>query len=120
MKTDHERPTPTVHDEQREGVRVLVLHTRGAHYCAYLGVPDGHPLAGFDYGAVPLSVHGGLTFAGGFEDRKGWWFYGWDYAHLGDDDVKPERVKEDALAAIYDFRQLAALCEEVSRRASVK
>ena len=118
MKGD--APTPTVYDEQREGVRVVVLHTRGSHYCAYLGVPDGHPLAGFDYDRVPLDVHGGLTFAGRFSDMGGWWFYGWDYAHLGDDDVKADRVKKDAVGAVYNFRRLATICEEVARRALAK
>ena len=54
---------------------------------AYVGVPEDHPLAGRHYDDMPLDCHGGLTFAdkGGHSIwPKGWYWYGWDYAHAGD------------------------------------
>lgn len=31
--------------------------------CGYVGVPNGHPLYGKEYGEVPVDVHGGLTYS---------------------------------------------------------
>ena len=50
-------------DEFDENVRFLVLRSR-ASLCAYLGVPVGHPLAGFSCELLPIHAHGGLTYAG--------------------------------------------------------
>lgn len=89
-------------DWYEDGVRVLIMRGPGS-LCAYIGVPSGHPLAGFDYDDIPLDCHGGLTFSRS-EDQKlkdgtnnlwpsGYWWYGWDYAHAGDfsfTDLRPE------------------------------
>ena len=66
-------------------------HRSLGHWCAYVAVPDGHPLHGHGDGmgskAHDLDVHGGVTYGhletwdGDTEER---WWIGWDYAHLGD------------------------------------
>ena len=70
-------------DEFDENVRFLVLRSR-ASLCAYLGVPVGHPLAGFSCELLPIHAHGGLTYAGAGEGEmrpKDFYWYGWDYGH---------------------------------------
>lgn len=123
------KDAPPYVDFQTEGMRCLVRRG-GASFTAYLGVPDSHPLAGFDYEALPLEVHGGLTFAGRFKDVPGWYFYGWDFAHLGDrsfydvrygDDAEEHawevaEVEQNARETLWDFKKLARLAEEVKNR----
>lgn len=78
--TELERGT-IVRDWFVGSVRCLIM--RGPFsFTAYLGIPEDHPMAGFQYDDVPLSVHGGLTFSN--KILSGMWFYGWDYAHAGD------------------------------------
>lgn len=113
-------------DYQREGLRMLVRRG-GASLTAYIGVPESHPLADFNYDDLPVEVHGGLTFGSTFKDVPGWFFYGWDYAHLGDRsfyDVKyreerdghawtVEEVRLELEEAEWDFRKLARLAERI-------
>lgn len=78
-------PGKVLYEDAAEGCRFLIM--RGpASLCAYVGVPESHPLAGYNYDDVPLRVHGGLTFSdkGGGTFPEGWWWYGWDYAHCDD------------------------------------
>lgn len=80
------------------GLACLMVRAR-AHWCGYVGVPEGHPAFGKDYNDVEVEVHGGLTFAGlcqeegtgprvchipepGQPDRVYW--LGFDCAHSGD------------------------------------
>lgn len=74
------------------------------HWCGYVGVAEGHPLFGKDYGATgELRAHGGVNFANecqpGEREADGichvpapdepaqvWWF-GFDCAHS--DDLSP-------------------------------
>lgn len=79
------------HDEMLEEGTVRFLIMRGgASLNAYLGIPEGHALAGKDYETFDLDVHGGPTFAGTGDEKDGlwrprdWYWYGWDYAHAGD------------------------------------
>ena len=75
------------YDGTLEGIRYLVL--RGpVSINAYLGIPDNHPMAGMDYDDIDLDVHGGLTFSkigDGETWPKGYYWFGWDYAHAGGD-----------------------------------
>ena len=75
-------------DRFGNGYRILILSC-GIHPCAYVGVPSDHPLAGFSYMDLLhlIDCHGGLTFSdeGDGEARpRGYFWYGWDYAHAGD------------------------------------
>ena len=75
-----------VADFFHEKVRCLITRDR-THWCAYVGVPQNHPLAGFDYSEIPLDCHWGLDFAklgdGKFRP-KGFYWYGWSYDHCDD------------------------------------
>jgi hypothetical protein len=111
-----------------------------AAWCAYLGVPKDHPLAGFGYDNIPLSCHGGLTYAnegtGKYLSEDRYW-YGWDYGHAGDkfgfEDPKAraisdsfphenerqwtaDEVKVEALDAMWDFKILMKLAEQISSK----
>lgn len=71
-----------------EGIQILV-RKGSCSFCAYIGIPEDHPLAGKNYDDEPvcgLQCHGGLTFSreGGGDWPAGYWWYGWDYGHLGD------------------------------------
>lgn len=121
------------HDEFDEGIRFIVM--RGpASLCAYAGIPIKHPLAGKDYDDLPVEAHGGLTFSqkGKGGDGcwpKGYWWYGWDYAHAGDfsfysltgkyslglDEKKwiVKEVIEDSWDALYGLMKLMKLAEEI-------
>lgn len=72
-----------------EEYRCLVMRGPVA-ICAYIGVPKNNPLYEVDYSDENLygvECHGGLTFADTGSVNtfpQGYWWLGWDYAHLGD------------------------------------
>ena len=120
-------------DRFDEGVRFLIM--RGPfHLCAYIGIPLDHPLAGHDYGSLPLDCHGGITYAregGAGSFPAGFYWYGWHYGHCDDYmisdthsssyaafnetqtkwDVK--MVEEDSWLALYGFKKLMKLAETI-------
>lgn len=129
MKTaEHYKVGEIVKDWIEDGVRCLIM--RGpASFCAYLGVPTAHPLAGFDYDSLPLDCHGGLTFAAkgnGKNHPDDWYWYGWDYAHAGDRttydlprfsterDWFDEEVEKEVELVLYDFKRLVRLAEKIT------
>ena len=74
------------------GLRCVVLLMDAGHRCGYVGVSKDHNLYGqfYDNEEIEcLSVHGGITYAGGGEDSKYpvesdlWWF-GYDCGHYMD------------------------------------
>jgi len=92
------------------GLDCLLVRNGGA-LCGYVGLPPEHPWHGEDYCNVPVDVHGGLTFAAACADTDDesrhichvpqpgrphdvWWF-GFDCAHGGDLDPRPERYDFD-------------------------
>jgi hypothetical protein len=121
-----------------EGVRILVM--RGpASMNVYLGIPKDHPLAGFDYDDLNVNCHGGLTFGseGGKYWPKGYFWYGYDYAHLGDFTIFEEKgardiqaeydhsedkkwtlreIVDDSWEAICDFKRLMKLAEKIKEK----
>lgn len=105
-------------DRIEDGIRLVV--TRGpCSWNGYLGVPSDHPLAGHLYDDLPLDCHGGLTFAdegNGKTFPKGWFWYGFDYAHLGDDNHTVEDVIKEVERVAWDFRKLARLAEKIANR----
>lgn len=122
----------TLCDWTEDGVRCLIK--RGpASICAYLGIPIGHPMAGHDYESIPISVHGGLTFAKEGDGKyfpNGFYFYGWDYSHCGDysfyynniSTIRNEdkkwllgEVQQQVKNAVYDFKKLMELAEKAAK-----
>lgn len=120
-----------VFDKFQDGIRFIVL--RGpASWCAYVGIPKDHPLAGFDYDdLMGVSAHGGLTYAGnGIEGvPEGYYWYGWDYAHSWDvsiydheynktrdaksKDWTVDEVVQDSQETIWDFKRMTTLAEKI-------
>lgn len=47
------------------GLPCLIVRNGAGALCGYVGVSEGHPAYLKDYNDVDVSVHGGLTFAGG-------------------------------------------------------
>lgn len=122
----------TLRDWFEEDIRCIIKRSN-ASICAYIGVKSGHPLANHNYDDIPLSVHGGLTYAGEGDDAffpNGYYWYGWDYAHLGDyvfyyddiagtisshkDDKKwlGKEVEQEVQSAVYDFKKLMDIAEK--------
>jgi len=139
MKTDkHARDLAKSKKEYKEvaswfdeGVRVSIMSLHH-YFTAYLGIPVSHPLAGFDYDDLSLGVHGGLTYSrkgDGDYLPKGYWWYGWDYAHagdavyyggddfcIGDHDWTLEEVKGEVQDALYEFKRLVNLAEKITNK----
>jgi hypothetical protein len=129
-------PVGTIYvDKFEDGVRVLIM--RGpASLCAYLGIPESHPLAGFDYNDLPVRCHGGLTFSSSSRPKseslwpKGYYWYGWDYAHCDDlcfysiDDPRwpsysrdpkawtVKDVESEIWSVVYDFKKVMKIVED--------
>ena len=133
-------------DRFDDGLRFLIKRG-GASLCAYVGVPETHPLANHSYELLPVRCHGGLTFAAKGDGKwfpAGFFWYGWDFAHCGDrscyddyaemyakigmpikegrEDVRwtPELVEEDCWLTLSQFRDLMKLTEAVADRAAQK
>lgn len=118
----------TVHDEMRDGIRFIVIRGPGS-LCGYVGVPLSHPLAGHSYDDITVQAHGGLTFSNIGDGKirpEGYWWYGWDYSHSGDDVFYGSIIREpgakqwliddviqDSWETIYDFQRLMKLAEEI-------
>ncbi|OGK35114.1 hypothetical protein A3F59_02670 [Candidatus Roizmanbacteria bacterium RIFCSPHIGHO2_12_FULL_38_13] len=126
-----------VYDVFDEGIRFIIM--RGPyHWCAYIGIPVEHPLAGMSYDDMSINAHGGLTFSakGGGKKKneedilwpEGYWWYGWDYGHSGDYshfEHRPEKMMEDdkdwtidevikdSMDTIYDFKKLLKLAGKI-------
>ena len=116
-----------------EGLRIIIMRST-VSFCAYIGIPESHPLAGFDYDDIPVEAHGGLTFAdkGGKAWPKGYYWYGWDYAHAGDicrykgmklkdfgkadKDWTIKEIRDDSWNTIYDFKRLMKLAERIKNK----
>lgn len=57
------------------------------HLCGYVALPLTHPCAGLGYDAVPVSVHGGWTYAKDHfpgKRTKAFWVLGFDCGHAND------------------------------------
>lgn len=77
------------------GFPAFIVRNHLGALCGYVGVPPEHSAHGKGYWSdVPVSVHGGLTYAGECQGRichvpapgetdDVWWF-GFDCAHYGD------------------------------------
>lgn len=121
------------HDKFDEGIRIIVM--RGpASWNAYLGIPQEHPLAGYDYDDLPINCHGGLTYSGDSLKNApaGFWYYGWDYAHCDDAYSYEEKlsafreragtrwtadeVLKEAQDVLWDFKRLVKLAEKVTEK----
>jgi hypothetical protein len=120
-------------DWYEDGIRCLIMRGPGA-LCGYLGIPKDHPLAGRSYDDIPLQVHGGLTFSGEGDSwrPKGFYWYGWDYGHVGDKsfyDLKyppriaieekvwtVEEVKKEFWSVVYAFKKIMKLSEDIAAK----
>ena len=129
-------------DRFDEGLRFIIM--RGPfNLCAYVGIPEAHPLANHDYNDLPVDCHGGLTFGAHGRQKgetwpSGYYWYGWDYGHCDDYSIMEYHsdsdqllrkfreahkkwtvrdVEEDSWHALYDFKHLAKLAERIHTRA---
>jgi hypothetical protein len=129
-----------------EGIRVLVM--RGpASLCAYVGVPENHFFTRFNYDEIPLECHGGLSFSN-FDETglrpKGYYWFGWDYAHFMDaitfkyeepllslmketglslshgKEWTIEEVKKEATTVAYQLSELIRFYEKIEEKLTVK
>ena len=127
------KPGTILKDGYENGLRYLIVRGPCA-LCAYIGIPEDHPLAGKSYDDIPLDVHGGLTFADKGDGKMrpaGMYWYGWDYGHSGDTsfyDLEPsmarfrekdetawtvDDVQKEIWGATYEFSKLVRLAEGI-------
>jgi hypothetical protein len=122
-----------LHDEFKDGLRFIIMRGPAA-LCAYLGIPQDHPLANHDYDDLPIDCHGGLTFSGGGDKwrPKDFWWYGWDYSHAGDYSFYEDEysfpisregkkwlikdVIDDSWSAFDDMKRLMKLAEKIKEQ----
>lgn len=122
--------------DEATGLPCLAVRGPVGSWCGYAGVDTSSPLHGLDYDAEELAdvdVHGGLTFSGPCQKKRGehgichvaepgepddvWWF-GFDCAHLFDLVpallvVLPDRDRPDD-----EYRDLAYVQAETRRLAA--
>ena len=109
--------------ETIEKDKILGLHYKivdvtvaGMHWVnGYVGVTKESPYFGLDYydeNITPtqkiindINVHGGLTFAGTFNDEKDIWYFGFDTNHYDDDATVQNRD--------YVFSQIKKLAKQL-------
>jgi len=106
-------------DEEYLGFRIIGM-SLGTHPVAYVGLPENHIFAGFDYFDLAfINVHGGFTYSERGDGNylpKGYWWYGWDYAHSGDwkgyfegsSEFLGRRLKRWTTEEIYDEAKYVA------------
>jgi hypothetical protein len=129
MKYTKERVITDLDVGFENGIK-YVIKSLGTHPVAYIGIEENHPLAGFDYEEIPIDVHGGFTFSRKGDGEylpKGYWWYGWDYAHSGDFSGYYEAdsylaknskkytiddIKNDVWSATYFFEKLKKILEK--------
>jgi len=72
---------------------LILRHSNMKHLCGYVGLPQWHPFYGKGYEEIEsimggMKVHGGLTFSEigkeGSHWKEGYWWIGFDCAHVGD------------------------------------
>jgi hypothetical protein len=111
------------------GLDCLIKRGNGGQLCGYVGVRLAHSLFGLQADSIDrqlgVSVHGGLTYTGRWEEATGApvlpykvWMLGFDCAHLGD--YAPEHAARTA-AALNEprgdssaYKDLAFVYAEVS------
>ena len=129
-----------LYDGWEEGIRIIIL-SLGTHPCAYVGIPESHPVAGWDYEALSfVECHGGFTYSEKGDDDylpAGCWWYGWDYAHAGDwmgyyteEDKKgafrdykkwtTEEIYQEARWVAYQMRKVMNWVEEIVKKECLK
>lgn len=67
-----------------KGFPCAVLFVGDSHRCGYVGLPKKHKWYEKDYEKIDIDVHGGLTFGRKDFIIEGFWWIGFDCAHLGD------------------------------------
>ena len=71
--------------EHYNGYDYFIVYVDDAWYCAYVIIPEGHPLYGVHYDDIQnIETHGGFTFSDYHRLVNNQWCIGWDYAHGGD------------------------------------
>ena len=136
---DQVKEVGTIVAQWFDGVIECTVLRGPSSFCAYLGIPINHPLAGFDYDDIPLSCHWGLTYGGtdlsGLTKNK--YRYGWDYGHC--DDVSTYDIELPILTrkpgaknwtvgeivqeiddVLYDFKRLVKIAELIGIKAGVE
>ena len=122
--------------DEATGLGCIILRGRAGALAGYVGVPSGHPLAGFEADAIASStgigVHGGLTYARACDERgpeetrvchvrasdapDHWWF---GFACNLTSDFVPTRDKaDDERSGSKTYRTEGYVFEECTRLAA--
>lgn len=118
--------------DEATGMACLIHRGPSGALCGYVGVPEGHPWYGKDWGDIDAQTHGGLTFSrqcaetteegrgichvpGPGEPKHLWWV-GFDCAHWRD--YMPAFVGDSCLFEDGEYRSMSYVKHEVGQLAS--
>lgn len=108
------------------------VHYRGYHYvvvllsqgyrCGFVGIKRGHRFYKKDFDSIPVSCHGGLTYAGAelenVEARDTWWI-GFDCGHPEDgrdiQAVRQEFADDPTVKVMLDFYEMTGLWDNTGK-----
>lgn len=82
-------------------------NTRAGHLCGYVSLTSDNDFFGKDYDDIPVSCHGGLTYA---SDQGGNWVIGFDCAHY--DDLQPFYTDQDIYGDNRVYKDMEFVTEE--------
>jgi hypothetical protein len=91
---------------------------RSGHLCGYVHLTPDNDYFGYEYDDIPVTCHGGLTYA---SDHDNEWVIGFDCAHY--DDLQPFYTDQDIYGdnRVYkDMEFVTEECESICEQLSTK
>lgn len=90
---------------------------RSGHLCGYVHLTQDNDYFGFDYDQIPVTCHGGLTYASDLDDE---WVIGFDCAHYGDLQPFYSEMEYYRNGIYRDMEFLKKECESICEQISTK
>ena len=100
----------------------IVRNPRSGHLCGYVKLTTDNDFFGKEYDDIPLSCHGGLTYASEEGDK---WVIGFDCAHYGD--LHPFYSDTEIYGNTGTYRDMEfvtreceSICEQISEKSKAQ
>jgi len=96
----------------------IIRNTRAGHLCGYVSLSNDSDFFGKNYDDIPVSCHGGLTYA---EEQGDKWVIGFDCAHY--EDLQPFYVDQTIYRGTGTYKNMEyvteeceSICEQISEK----
>lgn len=96
--------------------------TRSGHLCGYVHLTTDNDYFGLDYDNIPVTCHGGLTYASEHDNE---WVIGFDCAHYGD--LHPFYSDTEIYGNTGTYRDMEfvtreceSICEQISEKSKAQ